>query len=239
MLTTVEMDYPLTRALLAKGFIAYTKSEDPKPVVMVVHDWGGRSEFYCNIATKIAELGYVGFAIDMYGGATLGNTQEDKLRLLDPLKKDRQELLDRIKAAYDFIVKHDFVDATKSAAIGYCFGGRCVLDLARSGSDIKGVVSLHGLLEAPNIVHKKSMMSKVLILHGFEDTFVPDQMIRDFTTEMTDKKVDWQMHIYGNTKHSFTKPDADDAVLGLKYHALSDRRSWVTTTQFLKELFQS
>lgn len=232
-----EVEYPLNDSLNAKGFIAYNKPAVVKPLVMVAPDWRGRSNFYCDIARKIAALGYVGFAIDMYGNAALGNELEDKKILLEPLKQNREELLKRIKSSYDYIVAQSFVDTSKIAAIGYCFGGMCVLDLARAGVNLKGVVSLHGLLAPPPINTDKLINSKVLVLHGYEDTYVKPPQVLEFADEMTRKKADWQIHLYGNTSHAFTKPGANDPALGLKYDAMASQRSWDAMQYFLKEVF--
>ncbi len=238
MIYETEVEYPLNASLVAKGYIAYDmKNADPKPVVMVAPDWKGRSELYCDIARKIAHLGYVGFAIDMYGNATLGDEDSDKKILLEPLKENRGELLQRIQSAYDYISKIAYVDASNIAAIGYCFGGMCVLDLARSGADVKGVVSLHGILKAPNINHHKKINSKVLVLHGYEDTLVNSEQLLAFADEMTERKVDWQIDIYGHTHHSFTKPDANNLEKGLVFNASANKRAWDATQYFLNEIF--
>ncbi len=232
-----DVEYPLTDSLTAKGFLAYDKQAGPSPLVIIAPDWRGRSDFYCDIARKIANLGYVGFAIDMYGNATLGVENEDKKVLLEPLRQNRDELLRRVLSAFQFISNQAYVNTTKIAAIGYCFGGMCVLDLARANADVKGVVSLHGLLSAPPKELESTIKSKILILHGYDDTYVKPPQVLEFADEMTRKKVDWQIHIYGNTSHSFTKPGANDPVAGLKYNAVANRRSWDATHYFLKEIF--
>ncbi len=220
------------------GYIAYKeeKSTKPKPAIMIFHDWGGRSELYCNKAREVAELGYIGFAVDMYGDATVVETTEEKVALLTPLKTDRGELLRRVQSAFDYISTQENVDSSQIIAIGYCFGGMCVLDLARSGAEVKGVVSFHGILEAPPQEQDVRIKSKVLVLHGYDDSLVkPHQMI-EFTEEMTRKDVDWQVHIYGRTEHAFTHPQANDPVIGLKFNAIANARSWTTALNFFKEI---
>ncbi len=232
-----EIKYPLNDSLTARGFIAYDESKSPQPLVMVAPDWRGRSDFYCDIARKLATLGYVGFALDMYGDAILGVELEDKKILLEPLRQNRAELLKRMQAAFEFGVNQRFVNKSKVAALGYCFGGMCVLDLARSGASLNGIVSLHGLLAAPNLPDA-TIKSKVLVLHGYEDTYVKPPQVLEFADEMTRKKADWQIQLYGHTSHSFTKPGADDPTLGLKYDATANQRSWDAALYFLKEVFK-
>lgn len=238
MLNKSEVEYPLNNALTAKGYISrLDELKRYKGTIMIAPDWGGRSEFYCEIADRLGKLGYVGFAIDMYGNAKVVVNREEKERMLAPLKQDRNELQRRILAAFHYLSSQTYVDAVQVAAIGYCFGGRCVLDLARVNEDVKGVVSIHGILDKPPTQQLSQIKSKILVLHGYEDTFVkPDQLLQ-FTDEMTEKKADWQLHIYGNTHHAFTKPNQDDPVLGLKYSALADRRSWGAMLSFFNELF--
>ncbi len=232
-----EVDYPLADSLIAKGFVCYDKQSGPKPLVMVAPDWRGRSDFYCDIARKLANLGFVGFTIDMYGDARLGVENEDKKELLEPLKHNRDELLRRIQAAFQFIIQQPFVNTSKMAAIGYCFGGMCVLDLARANAPLKGVVSLHGLLAAPPQDSQAAIQSKILILHGYDDIYVKPPQVLEFSEEMTRKKADWQIHMYGNTSHSFTKTGANDPVAGLKFDAKANQRSWDAMHYFLKEVF--
>lgn len=233
----VEVTYPLNASLMAKSFIAYEDNQKPKPLIMVAPDWRGRSDFYCDIAKKFAALGYVGFAMDIYGDARLGVELEDKKFLLEPLKQNRPELSRRMLATYQFIAQQPFVNQHQIAAVGYCFGGMCVLDLARANADLKGVVSLHGILLAPLEDAQTNISSKILVLHGYEDTYVSPAGVLAFADEMTRKKADWQIHMYGHTSHSFTKLGADDPALGLKYDATANRRSWDATTYFLKEIF--
>ncbi|HVY54103.1 MAG TPA: dienelactone hydrolase family protein, partial [Gammaproteobacteria bacterium] len=133
---------------LFKGSVAYSGNEK-KPGVLIVHDWGGCNDFARQTAEQIAELGYVGFAIDMFGQGKTGNTKEEKSALIAPLVNDRQLLLKRIQTALVTLKTMPMVDPNKIAAMGFCFGGLCALDLARSGSELQGVVSFHGLLHAP------------------------------------------------------------------------------------------
>jgi len=221
------------------GFIAYDNSISKKsPCVMVAHDWEGCSEAMCNKAIQLASMGYVGFALDMYGEAKLGADKVERRALLTPFMQDRHMLKARVTAAFNLVQHLPQVDHTQIAAIGYCFGGLCVLDLARSGADVKGVVSFHGLLSAPEGSVNTPLNTKVLILHGYDDPLVkPDEIIQ-FANEMNERKVDWQVHMYGLVQHSFTNPKANDDEMGLHYNQTADLRSWVSTELFLQELFR-
>ena len=221
-----------------EGFYAFdSKVEFKRPLVLVCHDWSGCNEFAHHKAEKLAELGYVGFALDMYGKGQLGKTAEEKMALMKPFMDDRALLRKRIFAALDAARKLEMVDTKQIGAIGFCFGGLCALDLARSGTDLKGVVSFHGLLGAPDKLKKEKIHAKVLALHGYDDPMGPAQQVSAFQKEMTDAGVDWQMNIYGNTKHAFTNPQAHDSASGLVYNALADRRSWFAMKDFFAEIF--
>lgn len=239
MLRETQVTYALNSTLTSQSFIAYNSDalNTPQPAIIIVPDWRGRSDFYCDIARKIAQLGYVGFAVDMYGDATLAQSNDDKKTLLEPLRQNRAELLARIQAAYQFICQAPYVDQHRIAGVGYCFGAMFVLDLARAGVDIKGAVSLHGLLSAPPGAQVSTIQSKILILHGYEDIYVKPQQVIDFADEMTRAKADWQIHMYGHTLHSFTKPSANDPAAGLQYDELANTRSWDAMQYFLKEIF--
>lgn len=225
---------------LLEGFIVYDETHTQKrPAVIVVHDWSGRNEFACNKAKLLAEMGYVGFALDMYGKNKIGNTNEEKTKLMTPLVQDRKFLRGRLFAALETLKKNEFVDHNRIAAIGFCFGGLCVLDLARSGADVKGVVSFHGLLSTPENLPNETIKAKVLALHGFDDPMGTPDLVLAFQQEMTKAKADWQMHIYGNTVHAFMNPLANDPALGLVYNPVVEQRAWTAMKDFLNEIFKS
>lgn len=222
---------------LLEGCYVYDDAINSKrPLVMIAHDWSGRNEFAENKAEKLAELGYVGFALDMYGKGKIGKTNEEKSVLMKPLMDDRHLLQQRMNAALSCAKQLEQVDVNHTAAIGYCFGGLCALDLARSGADINGVVSFHGLLTSPSFQNEK-INAKVLVLHGHEDPMVPPDQVLAFEKEMTEAKVDWQVHVYGNTKHAFANPVANDQNLGLVYNKLAEKRSWIAMRNFFEEMF--
>lgn len=208
-----------------------------RPAVLINHAWGGRDEFVAGKARKLAELGYVGFAVDMYGKGILGSGPEENAKLMQPFMADRALLQKRIQAALYAVKLLPWVDDSKIAAIGFCFGGLCVLDLARTGADIKCVVSFHGLLGRPGNTRGNAIRAKVLALHGHDDPMVPPEQVLAFEQEMTEAGADWQLHAYGHTMHAFTNPVANNPEFGTVYQADADRRSWQAMQNFLAELF--
>lgn len=208
-----------------------------RPAVLINHTWVGRDEFVAEKAIKLAELGYVGFAVDMYGKDVLGTSPEQNSALMQPFMDDRLLLQKRIQAALYAVKLLPWVDDHNVAAIGFCFGGLCVLDLARSGSDLKGVVSFHGLLGAPGHPVAKPIKAKVLALHGHDDPLATPDQVLAFEQEMTLAGVDWQLQCYGHTAHAFTNPLANDPDHGMVYQAQTDSRSWLAMKNFLSEIF--
>jgi dienelactone hydrolase len=204
--------------------------------VLVSHAWGGRGEFECDKARALAQLGYAGFALDLYGKGVLGTDPEENTRLMTPFLEDRSLLQSRITQALATMQAQEEVDANRCAAIGFCFGGLCVLDLARIGTDIKGVISFHGLFNPPGNTGDKKIRAKVLALHGNEDPMVPVDAVTALESELTAAGADWQIHVYGKTMHAFTNPEANMAEMGMMYNADADRRSWQTMKNFLEEI---
>ncbi len=220
-----------------EGYVAYDESHLlPRPAVLVIHDWSGRNAFACQQADLLADLGYVGFAVDMYGEGRTGQTVEEKTALMQEVASDRLFLRDRIRAALDAVKALDQVDAQRVAAIGFCFGGLCALDLARSGASVRGVVSFHGLLDKPETIPNQPIQAKILALHGYDDPMVKPHQVNEFCQEMTAAGVDWQVHMYGHTKHAFTNPLANDAALGLIFNTCASRRAFQSMTHFLQEI---
>ncbi len=208
-----------------------------RPLVLISPTWAGRDQFVADKAIQLAQLGYVGFAIDMYGQGMVGTCAEENSQLMQPFINDRAKLQQRMIAALNAAKLLPWADGNNIAALGYCFGGLCVLDLARTGGDIKGVVSFHGLLGAPQNTQAKPITAKVLALHGHDDPMgKPDQVLA-FEQEMTAAGADWQIHVYGNTVHAFTNPLANNPDFGTVYNAQADQRSWQSMKNFLQELF--
>ena len=221
-----------------EGLLAWDDSvQGPQPAVAISHAWGGRSGFEEGRAEAIAELGYVGFALDLYGKGVLGNNAEENTALMSPLLADRALLRDRINLAVSVLREQAEVDSARVAAIGYCFGGLCVLDLARSGSDVLGVASFHGLFAPAEGLPNQPITAKVLCLHGYDDPMAEPQSMLDLATELSAAGADWQIHAYGNTLHAFTNPEANDPDMGTIYNADAERRSWQALGNFLAELF--
>ncbi|MDR3442858.1 MAG: dienelactone hydrolase family protein [Legionella sp.] len=220
------------------GFLAYDKTHNkPRPAVIVAHDWSGRNEFACQKAILLAEMGYLGFALDMFGDARLGVTTEEKSALIQPLVSNQPLLRQRVEAAFDAVHAMPEVDNTRIVIIGFCFGGLCALELARSGACLKGAVSFHGLLNKPGTMKSEPIKAKVLALHGYDDPMVVPEQVHLFCQEMTEARVDWQMHMYGQVQHAFTNPLAHDTQLGTIYNEVAAKRSWQAMTDFLQEIF--
>jgi dienelactone hydrolase len=178
----------------------------------------------------------VGFAVDLYGRGVLGSSPEENADLMAPLMADRALLQARISLAIEVLREQPEVDPARVAAMGYCFGGLCVLDLARTGSDVQGVVSFHGMLGAPRNNPARKIRARVLCLHGYDDPMAPPQHLLDLATELTEAGADWQVHAYGNTVHAFSNPAADNPTMGTVYSPTADRRSWRALQDFLEEI---
>ncbi len=233
---TKTIDYQDGNTLL-EGYLAYHESTQPRPAVLVAHDWSGRREFACKAAERIADLGFAGFALDMYGKGIFGadGDAEKNGALMSPLASDRTLLRRRINAALQAVRQLPNVDASRIAAMGYCFGGMCVLELARSGADIRGVISVHGIF-APGKIANESITAKVLCLHGHNDPMVPPEQVLAFETEMTQAGVDWQVHVYGGTMHAFTNPKANNPGFGTVYNEVAADRAYRSMADFLIEI---
>jgi dienelactone hydrolase len=222
---------------LLEGFLAWDDAfDEPRPAVAVAHAWGGRGDFEQDKAVKLAELGYVGFALDMYGKGVQGSGPEENAELMAPFMEDRQLLQERMHLGIATLRQQEEVEAGAVAAMGYCFGGLCVLDLARTGSEVRGVVSFHGMFMPPGNTAGKKITAKVLCLHGYDDPMAQPQSLLDLAAELSAAGADWQVHAYGNTVHAFTNPDADDKAGGIAYDANADRRSWAALQDFLGEV---
>jgi dienelactone hydrolase len=224
---------------LLEGYLAYDELKSTKqPAVLVAHDWSGRNAFACEKAEMLAKHGYIGFALDMFGKDVSGNTTEEKKELITPFMQDRALLIRRITAAFNVVKGLNRVNESQIAGIGFCFGGLCILDLARSGADVKGVVSFHGLFSPPpDALKAPKITAKVLALHGNDDPMVPPPQVVAFEEEMTKAGADWQVHVYGNTQHAFTNPQANDTTLGTIYNSLAAKRAWKSMENFFQELF--
>jgi dienelactone hydrolase len=226
-------------ATVLQGFLAYKEDITGKsPAVLVVPDWMGVRDHYESVANRIAELGYVAFVADIYGKGIRPANAQEAAEEATKYRDDRKLMRERIKAALDKLKQYNQVDSSCVAAIGYCFGGTVVLELARSGADIRGVASFHGGLATPPPENTENIKAKVLILHGADDPHVPPEEVAAFQQEMRKASVDWQMVIYGNAVHAFTVPGAGhDKSKGAAYNEKADKRSWEAMKSFFKEIF--
>lgn len=221
-----------------EGFIAVPAGEGPHPAVLVAHNWAGQSAADNKIAQRLAALGYVGIAIDVYGKGVRGDLQGDNSALMGRWMADRAALRDRLLAAVDAASRLPLVDPRRIAMIGYCFGGLCALDTARSGTTaLRAAVSFHGVYAPPAIGEPEPIGAKVLVLHGWDDPMTPPDATVALAEELTAAGADWQIHAYGATMHAFTFPQADNPAGGIRYNPAADRRSWRSMTDFLEEAF--
>lgn len=223
---------------LCKGeYYTPTQADGPLPVVLVCHAWDGLNDEVRDKARKLAKEGYIAFAIDVHGGGKVYTDRTELTAALTPYLEDRNLLLQRMLGAVTAAKAIPGADPSRMGAMGYCFGGLAVLDLARAGGDdIKGVVSFHGLLRGNNLDNPTTLSAKVLVLHGEDDPLVPPEQVAEFKAEMNAKQVDWQLHAYSHCMHAFTRPAANDPAFGAVYNAAADRRSWQSMLNFLCEV---
>lgn len=221
-----------------EGFFACDDGDSlPKPAVLIAHMWAGRVPFVDEKAKALAEQGYAAMSLDMYGKGVLGSSVEENAGLMQPFMDDRRMVRERMLAALETLKAQPEVDPNKIVVIGYCFGGLCALDLARSGADIKGAVSFHGLLTPPTPLKTEHIKAKILVLHGDQDPMAPNDQVQSLRQEFTKAGADWQIHLYGNKVHAFTNPVANDPDMGTIYDADADRRSAIALKNFLEEVF--
>ena len=238
MTVTEKIVYKDAAGSAFEGTVSWDESKtQPLPGVMVSPTFRGQSSFETEKAELLAKMGYVGFAIDLYGQGIRASSPEEASELMDTLDKNRPLLLERMQLCTDTLRQLSQVDENKIAAIGFCFGGKCVLDLARSGEDIKGVVSLHGIFDPPPQPVAKEIRAAVLACHGWEDPLAPREQIVALADELTQSKADWQIHLHGHTGHAFTNPQAQSPETGMFFNPAADERSWKMMQDFLAEQF--
>ena len=239
----VEKTLPYTQGdAQLEGFHVYDDSiQGKRPAVLVIHQWTGLTDYEKNRARQLAELGYNVLAADIYGAGIRPRPPEAG-QTAGKYKQDRELYRARLTAALDTLKHDERTDEARIAAIGYCFGGTGVLELARSGADIAGVVSFHGDLSAASgfEAKPKAVTAKILVLHGADDPYVPAEQVAAFQKEFTAAQADWQFTAYSGAVHAFTQKEAgDDPAKGAAYHAAADRRSWDAMKAFFQELFST
>lgn len=225
-------------AVNLKGYLADSQQAGRRPGVVVFPEAFGISEHAMERARRLAALGYVALAADPYGDGKQASDLPGAIEMMTAVRADTDRWRARAKAALDALCAEPGVDATKVAAIGYCFGGSTALELARSGAPLSAVVSFHGGLEAPRPDDAKQIRAKVLVCHGADDPLVPPEQVAAFEAQMRSTKVDWQLTSYGGVAHSFTNPDAGKVGNpALAYDATADRRSWAAMLGLFEEVF--
>jgi len=210
----------------------------PRPGVLLAHDWAGLHDGMKVIADRVAALGYVCFALDVYGKGVRGNPAGDNSAIMVPVVSNRPLLRRRLLAAFEALGRQPAVDPNRMAIAGYCFGGLCALDLARAApAGLKAATSFHGLLKPALISPQAPITAKVLVLHGWSDPMAPPADVEAFGEEFTAAGADWQLHAYGHALHAFTVEGVNNPAGGMAYQAAAARRSWASFTAFLTEAF--
>lgn len=231
-----DLDYAAD-GLAFRGYIARPGGEGRHPGILVVHDWLGVTDYVRMRCDMLARLGYVAFAADVYG-ADVRPGPDEAAAVAGGFYRDRPLWRTRLTAAFVRMREEPSVDPGRTGAIGYCFGGSSVLELARTGADVDAVVSFHGgLLTGPE-GEAAHITAKILVLHGAADPVAPDDAMLAFENDLrTAPAVDWQLVSYANAMHAFTLPDADAPEQGALFDARAERRSWVAMKVFLAEVF--
>jgi dienelactone hydrolase len=236
---TETIEYKQGDAVL-EGYLAYDASlKGPRPGVLIVHQWKGLTDYEKKRAEMLAKLGYNVFALDIYGKGIRPQSSQEAGAQAGKYKSNRELMRARAQAGLAVLQKHELTDPKRVAAIGYCFGGTTVIELARNGAGIAGVVSFHGGLDSPHPQEGRNIRCKVLALQGADDPFVPAKDLAAFEDEMRQAKVDWELVKYGGAVHSFTEREAgNDPSKGAAYNEKADRRSWEAMQQFFAEIFK-
>ncbi len=209
-----------------------------RPAVLVVHQWMGITDYEKKRSEMLAQLGYNVFAVDVYGKGVRPPNPQEAGKLSGQFKNDRALLRARLLAGLDVLKADLHTDPKRIAAIGYCFGGTAVIELARAGADVAGVVSFHGGLDSPTPTDGANIRTKLLVCHGAEDPFIAPKDMAAFLTEMRVNRVDYQFVAYSGAVHSFTQWMADGSIPGAKYDAVADRRSWEQMKAFFAEVLR-
>ncbi|MEN0059150.1 MAG: dienelactone hydrolase family protein, partial [Bdellovibrio sp.] len=234
---TETVEYKDGKTVL-EGFIAYDDSwKGPRPVILIVHQWMGLTDYEKTRAQQLAEKGYLAFAVDIYGKGARPHSPADAGKWAGQFKGDIKLYRQREKAAWDFIARDKRADKKRAVIIGYCFGGTGALEAARAGLPFVGAVSFHGGLSTPNPQTTKNLKAKLLVLHGAIDPNVPPAEVEGFMKEMNEAKADYQFIAYSGAVHAFTQPHVgNNAASGVAYNEAADKRSWRAFMDFLHEV---
>lgn len=239
-LQTKTIEYKQSDTIL-EGYLAWDDTyKSARPGVMVVHEWNGIEAYTRSRTEQLAMLGYVAFAADIYGKGIRPVSMDEAGKTSGKYKSDPTLWHARALAGLETLKAQKGVDQKKIAAIGYCFGGSTVLEMARIGTELSGVVSFHGNFATKNeIKNAGKVKTRILVLHGAADPFVKEDEFEDFLKEMGTSKADWQLVSYGNAVHKFSNPDAgNDPSKGFAYDKMADARSWTAMQNFFKEIFK-
>ena len=237
-----EVDYQADGVQL-KGYIAYDNNiRGKRPGIVVVHEWWGHNEYVRHRARMLAKLGYTALAVDMYGAGKHTRHPADAQKFVQEAMANMPEFEDRFRAGLKILRNEPTVDPERIAAIGYCFGGGTVLNMARAGMDLKGVVSFHGTL-APAVKAKPGgIKAKILVCYGGADTLVPPEALAAFKKEMDAAGADYEIKVYPGAKHAFTNPGADllakeTGLSAIGYNKKADQQSWKDMQAFFAKIF--
>lgn len=233
-----KLDYNEGETVCKGEYFVPNNATGKLPVVLICYAWDGLIDEVRDKARKLAESGYIAFAIDVYGGGkTFTDITTELDEALGPYMADRALLLRRMEAGLAAAKTIPDADESRIGSMGYCFGGMCALDLARSGSaELKAAVSFHGALAPSGLDAPESLNTKLLVLHGHDDPMIPPEQVAAFMAEMTEKKADWQFVSYSGTVHAFTRPGANMPEIGAMYNLSADRRSWQAMLNFFEEI---
>lgn len=237
MIQTETLDYSGTGETFRGVFAWEDEVKGNRPAVLIAHTFYGQTKFETDKAVELAKLGYLGFAVDLYGKNKRAKSPEEAHNFVNELNNDRSLLLDRMQLSYETLKQHQLCDPAQVGGIGFCFGGKCVLDLARSGAGLKGIVTFHGVYDQPEINQHKPMKASVLILHGWDDPLSPPEKVVELAKELDERKADWTITSYGHTGHAFTNPKANAPERGVFYNEKSSDRAWQSMVDFLREVF--
>jgi dienelactone hydrolase len=242
-LVAKEVSYTTGDATTLKGYLAYDdKFKGKRPAVLVVHEWWGHNSYARKRAEMLAGLGYVALAVDMYGDGKQAHHPDEAQKFSSEIANNMELGKARFMTAMELIKKEPMTDASRIGAIGYCFGGAVVLQMAREGVDLDGVVSFHGSLGTSRPAQVGAVKSRIMVAHGGADPFVAPEQLTGFMKEMEGAGAHYKFIIYSGAQHSFTNPDADEYgaqfKLPLKYNKQADVESWADMQKFFKEVFQ-